>query len=94
MVKFRRTFSSGEKKVSFADHVVDFRLDTYPYSNCNAQFLHIQTFANPLRIKLNDEGTIHWIDSNSEFVISEINIDKFTTLDDGVEYYYTAMTGE
>jgi hypothetical protein len=94
MVKYRRTFSSGEKKISFANQEIDFKLDTYPYSNCNAQFLHIQTFENPLRIKLNDEETIHWIDANSEFIISDIQIDKFTTLDDSVEYYYTAMTGE
>jgi hypothetical protein len=94
MVKFRRTFSSGGKQTSTANQVIDFKLDTYPYSNCNAQFLHLQTFANSLRIKLNDEETIHWIDANSEFVISDIQIDKFTTLDDGVEYYYTAMTGE
>lgn len=94
MVKFRRTFSSGAKKVSVANEVVDFRLDTYPKTNCNVQFLHFQTFAQPIRIKLNDEETVHYIFENSEFVISDINIDKFTILDAGAEYYYTAMTGE
>lgn len=94
MVKFRRTFSSGTKKVSVANEVIDFRMDTYPHNNCNAQFLHLQTFAQPIRIKLNDEETIHWVDSNSEFVISDIQIDKFTILDAGVEYYFTAMTND
>jgi hypothetical protein len=94
MAKYRKTFSSGSKKTSVANEVIDFKLDTYPYSNCNAQFLHLQTFALPIRIKLNDEATIHWVDANSEFIISDIEVDKFTVLDAGVEYYYTAMTGE
>jgi hypothetical protein len=94
MVKFRRTFSSGTKKISVANEVIDFRLDTYPKNNCNVQFLHLQTFAQPITIKLNDETTIHWVDTNSEFIISDIEIDKFTILDAGVEYYFTAMTGE
>jgi hypothetical protein len=94
MAKFRRTFSSGTKKTSVANEVIDFTMDTFPYNNCNAQFLHLQTFALPIRIKLNDEATIHWVDANSEFMISDMDIDKFTILDAGVEYYYTAMMGE
>lgn len=94
MAKYRRTFSAGAKKVSTANEVIDFKLDTYPKTNCNAQFLHFQTFAQAARIKLNDEETIHWIDTNSEFVVSDIEIDKFTILDAGVEYYFTAMTND
>jgi hypothetical protein len=45
-----------------------------------------------LRIKLNDESAIHWIDADDDFFIDDINIDKFTILDSGVEYYFTAMT--
>lgn len=94
MAKYRRTYSSGGKQTSTANQVIDFYLTTYPNTNSNVQFLHFQTFATACRIKLNDESTIHWIDSNSEFVISDIQIDKFTILDSGVEYYYTAMSEE
>lgn len=92
MTKFRRTYSSGGKQTSTANQVVDFFQDTYPRNNCNVQFLHLQTFEQECRIKFNDEETVHWIDKNSEFVISDINIDKFTILDAGVQYYYTAMS--
>ncbi|MEH7116056.1 hypothetical protein V7128_01355 [Neobacillus vireti] len=94
MTKYRKTFSSGGKQTSTTNQVIDFKLDTFPYANCNVQFLHFQTFATACRLKLNDETTIHWIDSNSEFVIEDINIDKITILDAGVEFYYTAMTQE
>jgi hypothetical protein len=94
MAKYRRTFSSGGKVTSVANQVIDFYQDSYPKNNCNIQFLSFQTFATPCRIKLNDESTIHWIDANGEFVISDIEIDKFTILDAGVEYYFTAMTNE
>jgi hypothetical protein len=94
MTKYRRTYTSNGKVISTANQVIDFRLDTFPYSNANAQYLHIQTFASPLRIKLNDESAIHWIDSDSDFLMDDINIDKITILDSGVEYYYTAMSVE
>lgn len=92
MAKYKHTYSSGGKVVSTANQVVDFYKQSYPRNNTNAQFLHIQTFAQDLRIKLNDEETVHLILANSEFVISDINIDKFTILDAGVEFYYTAMS--
>jgi hypothetical protein len=93
MAKYRRTFSSGGKVTSAANQVIDFYNDSYPKNNCNVQFLSFQTFATPCRIKLNEEATIHWIDANSEFVISDIEIDKITILD-VAEYYYTAMTND
>jgi hypothetical protein len=43
---------------------------------------------------LNDESAIHWIDADEDFLIDDINIDKFIILDSGVEYYYTAMSVE
>lgn len=92
MTKYRRTFTSGEKKVSTVNEKVDFKLGEYPYTNCNVQYLKFQTFATACSIKLNDENTVHWIDTNSEFIISDIDIDKFTILDANVEYYFTAMT--
>jgi hypothetical protein len=94
MAKYRRTFSSGGKQTSSANLVIDFRLDTFPYNNCNVQFLHFVTFATPISIKLNDETTVHWIDANSEFVISDIDVDKIAILTPNAEYYYTAMTAE
>lgn len=94
MAKYRSTYSSGGKQISTANQVVDFYSNDYPYNNTNVQFLHFQTFATACRIKLNDETTIHWIDSNSEFIVSDLHIDKFTILDAGVEFYYTALTGE
>jgi hypothetical protein len=94
MAKYRRTFSSGGKQTSLVNQVIDFFQDTYPHNNCNVQYLNFQTFSQSCRIKLNDETTVHWIDVNSEFTIQDIEIDKFTILDAGVEYYFTAMTGE
>jgi hypothetical protein len=90
MAKFKSTFSSGTKKTSTSNEVIDFYKQTYPKNNTNVQYLHFQTFATPCRLKLNDEETIHWVDSNSEFIISDIDIDKFEILD-VAEYYYTAM---
>ena len=95
MAQYRRTFSPGQKKVSVANEVIDFWInDITPTRNCDVQFLQIQTFAQPIRIKINHEETIHWIDANSEFTISEIDVDKITILDGGVEFYYTAMSVE
>jgi hypothetical protein len=94
MAKYRSTFSSGGKQTSTANQVIDFYKESFPKNNCNVQFLHFQTFAASCRIKLNDETTVHWIDTNSEFVVSDIEIDKFTILDAGVEYYFTAMSAE
>ncbi|MEH7116060.1 hypothetical protein V7128_01375 [Neobacillus vireti] len=94
MAKYRRTFSSGGKQTSSANQVIDFYQDSYPYGNCNVQFLQFTTYATPISIKLNDETTVHWIDANSEFVISDIDIDKITILNASAEYYYTAMTAE
>lgn len=93
MAKFRRTYSSGGKQTSTANQVIDFFKQSFPQNNCNVQFLHFQTFGTTCRIKLNDENTVHWIDANSEFMIEDINIDKFTILD-VAEYYYTAMSAE
>jgi hypothetical protein len=94
MPKYRRTFTSNGKATSTANQVIDFRLETYPYSNCNVQYLQIQTFNTALRIKLNDESYIHWTDANGFFSIEDIDIDKITILDAGVEYYLTAMSKE
>jgi hypothetical protein len=94
MAKYRKTFTSNGKVVSTANQVIDFTQDSFPYNNCNVQYLHIQTFATALRIKLNDESAIHWIDADEDFLIDDINIDKFIILDSGVEYYYTAMSVE
>jgi hypothetical protein len=91
MAKYRRSYSAGSKKTSVANEVIDFRLDSHPYSNSSVQFLHFQTFSQSCRIQLNDESAIHLIDVNSEFIIEDIEIDKFTILDAGVEYYYTAL---
>ncbi|MEH7116062.1 hypothetical protein V7128_01385 [Neobacillus vireti] len=94
MAKYRRTYTSNGKVTSTANQVIDFRSDTFPYSNTNVQYLMIQTFDNVLRIKLNDESSFHWTDANSVFFIEDIDIDKITILDAGVEYLYTAMSKE
>lgn len=95
MAKYRRTFSAGSKQVSTANQVIDF----YNYQlknqlNCNVQFFHFQTFDKPCHIKLNNEETVHMIAANSELIINDIDIDKFTIIDANVEFYYTAMTTE
>jgi hypothetical protein len=94
MAKYRRSFSSGGKVTSTANQVIDFINDTYPKNNCNVQFLSFQTFDQECHIVLNDETTQHWIAANSEFVIEDINIDKFKIVESGVTYYYTALTNE
>lgn len=91
MAKYVRSYTSGGKQISTANQVVDFVADTYPNTNCNVQFLNFQTFSQPCHIKLNDETTVHFIDTNSEFILEDIHVDKFTIVDAGVEYYYTAF---
>lgn len=92
MAKYKRTFTSGEKKVSVAGEVTDFKLDVYPRTDCNVEFFHFQTFDTACKIKINDEQTTHWIDANSEIILIDIKIDRFTIVDGGVEHYWTAMT--
>lgn len=94
MAKYKRTFTSGQKKLSKAGEEIDFKLDVYPRNDCNVEFFHFQTFAQECHIKINDEQTLHWIDSNSELILSDIKIDRFTIIEGNVEYYYTAMTTE
>lgn len=89
MANYKRSFSAGVKKTSVGNDTITF-IDPDGY-NANTQFLHFQTFTSPCSIKLNDESTIHWIDSNSEFIISDIYIGKITVIDAGIQYYYTAL---
>lgn len=93
MTMFKKTLTSGGKQVSKGNDVIIFNptpdSSTYTY---NVQYLHFKTYDKPCSIKLNDENTIHWIDINSEFVISNIYIGKFTIVDPGVTYYYTALS--
>lgn len=92
--KYQRTFTSGGKITSTADQVIKFT-ELNPINGKELVFtvayLSIETFDKPLRIKLNKENTIHWIDANKEVVFTDFAIDKFTILDVGVEYYYTAF---
>lgn len=84
MSTYKNTLSSGGKQVSAGNDVITF--------SSNVQFLHFQTFDKSCSIKLNGEQTIHWIDVNSEFIISDIYIGKVTIIDSGVTYYYTALS--
>jgi len=92
--KYQRSFAAGEKKTSTANEVIDF-LQVDPIDgdilNFSVSFLRFETFGSPCRIRLNNEPTIHWIDALSEVTFADIEIDKFTILDAGVEYYYTAF---
>ena len=90
MATYKRTFSSGSKQVSAGNDII--QIIDPDGSNANIQFLHFQTFDKPCSIKLNGENTIHWIDMNSEFIISDLYIGKITIVDAGVTYYYTAMS--
>ena len=89
MATYKRTFSSGSKQTSAGGDIITIT-DT-DGSPANIQFLHFQTFSSPCSIKLNNESTIHWIDANSEFIISDIYIGKITVIDAGVQYYFTAL---
>jgi len=89
MAKYSRTFSSGGKQVSTANQVVDFLEDGRNYG---VDFLKFETFGTQCTIKLNNEDTIHWLDANSELIFEDIFIDKFTIVDSGVEYLFTAMS--
>lgn len=93
MATYKKTLSSGGKRVSLGNDVIAFNLNPdSATSTSNIQYLSFQTFDKACNIKLNNESTIHWIDVNSEFVISDIYIDKFTIIDAGVTYYYTALS--
>lgn len=94
-IKYKRTFTPGAKQVSTANKEINFVIDDVsPTRDCEVQFLQFQTFAQPCKIKINKETTIHWIDADSEIILKDIDIDKITIVDAGVEYYYTAMTTE
>jgi hypothetical protein len=91
MAKYYGSFSAGDKKVSTANQVIEFTSPVYPFDKCSVEYLSFHTYDLPVHIKINDESTIHWIDSNSEFVLSDISISKITIIDSGVTYYYTAL---
>ena len=93
MAKFKKSFTSGGKQTSTANQVVNFYItkNGYDYDH-EVEFLSFETFGQACRIKLNDEDTIHWIDADSKIVFTDINIEKFTIVDAGVEYYYTAFS--
>lgn len=92
MAKYIGTLSLGDKAISTANQVIDFFSPVYPFDNCSVQYLSFQTYDKPCHIKINNETTVHFIDTNSEFVMSDISIDKITIVDAGVTFYYTAMT--
>jgi len=89
MAKYSRTFSSGGKQVSTANQVFDFIDDGRNYG---VDFLKFETFTSPCSIRIGSENTIHWLNANSEIIFEDIFIDKFTIIDSGVEYYYTALS--
>jgi hypothetical protein len=92
MAKYHGTLSAGDKQTSTANQVINFFSPVYPFNDCSVQYLSFQTYNQPVHIKLNNESTIHFVDVNSEFVMSDIDIDKITIIDAGVTFYYTAMT--
>jgi hypothetical protein len=95
MATYRRTHTPGSKKTSTANQVIDFyNYEMSPPANCKVQFLHFQTFAQEVSIKINDETTVHWIAADSEQIFQDIDIDKITIVNAGAEYYYTAMSVE
>lgn len=89
MASYKRTFSSGSKKTSLGNDLI--QITDTDGSPANIQFLHFQTFDKACSIQLNDESTVHWIDINSEFIVSDIYIGKFKVIDAGVTYYWTAL---
>jgi hypothetical protein len=101
MAKYQYSFTGGSKQVSTANQVIKFENPKYKndgesFNNTSeynsVEYLSFETFATACRIKLNDEDTIHWIDTNSNIVISDMMIYKVTVLDAGVEFYYTAFS--
>lgn len=91
---YKRTFTPGGKQVSTANQVIDFAIGSGNATKLCVQFLQFQTFAQPCKIKINNESTIHWIDVDSEIILKDIDIDYITIVDAGAEYYYTAMSTE
>lgn len=92
MAKFTRTFTSGDKQVSTANQEIKFlvnrRSQEYDYT---VTYLAFETFGTAIKIKLNGEDTVHWIDADSKIVFSDIDIEKVTIVTAGAEYYYTAF---
>lgn len=92
MAKFERTFTSGDKQVSTANQEVKFVINRrgkdFTYT---VTYLAFETFGTAIKIKINGEDTVHWIDADSKIVFSDIEIDKITILTAGAEYYYTAF---
>ncbi|MFS0905822.1 hypothetical protein AB3N02_22625 [Priestia aryabhattai] len=93
MANYKRSFTPGDKKVSTANQVIDFIVVKDGKDiNYDASYLVFETFSTACHIKINDEDTIHWIDADSRIVFSDIIVEKFTIIDAGVEYYYTAFS--
>jgi hypothetical protein len=92
MAKYSGTLTSGDKVVSTPNQLINFFSPVYPFDDCSVTYLSMQTYDKPLHVKLNDEATVHFIDINSQFILSDISIDKITIVDGGVTYYYTAFT--
>ena len=91
---YRRTLTSNGKEVSSANQVVDFVM-TDPIDGDKLDFsvayLSIETFDKDLRIKFNNEENVHTLFSNRVYPFKDFEIEKFTILDAGVEFYYTAF---
>lgn len=92
MSKYKKTLTSGGKQVSVGNDVIQFNVHPDTTSTNNVQYLSFQTFDKACSIKLNDETSVHWIDVNNEFIISDFYVDKFTIIDAGVSYYWTALS--
>lgn len=90
MATYKSTFSAGSKKVSVGNDVITF--NNSDGSTANIQYLSFQTFDQPCSIQINGESTLHWIDSNNEFTISDMYISKVKIIDSGVSYYFTALS--
>ncbi|WJJ55290.1 hypothetical protein QB910_000046 [Dabrowskivirus KKP3916] len=86
--------SGGRKTTTQANQEVIFNSPNAPSDDPNAikvTGLLIDAFDTQIHVTINDEVTIHEIDPNTSLNLSEIVIDKFTILENGVDYRWTAI---
>ncbi|MED3912731.1 hypothetical protein P4597_26965 [Peribacillus simplex] len=91
---YTRTITPGGKQVSTANQVIDFAIENGTAKKLRVQFLNFRAFAQEVFFRINDEVTVHWVEADSDQTFRDIDIDKITIVNAGVEYYFTAMSTE
>lgn len=94
-VQYIGTLSSGGKVTTTqANQEIIFNSPNAPTSNPNfipVTGILIDAFDDTIHVMFNDEITIHEIDPNTSLSLDEYVVNKFTIVESGVQYRWTAI---